>query len=536
MADEAVVRILLEGGGASGGGGGGGGGAGGAGGGRGRAGGLSEEQREERDRVRLAQEAARNRLRGARAREREAARDAKERLDAERSVARDLARAAGERVREEAAQARQEAKEEKERVGAAQANARMRARARKDKERQEAREEADRLREGKAAARLQARAEAEARKRRARAYDEANKSSLGEVAASARGLLGGIFGPAVGGLLDVFAGINEARTQSVPAGGGQTTPSRPPALPGIPTTPGPTPVAPAGPPGGPPRPIPIKPGQAIPARNVKTAAQVAAGGGGGPGGGVAAGGGLLAGAAAAVPVAAAVIAAMSAIKSGAEGAARGLADFATSIASPDADPSKYTELIGRTLSTFGDKLFYISPALSIVPGALGEAVQGLSRFTRALDGVSDRYRKFSGPLAVAEAQGKAIQTLGDVRRAQEIGPQLAVYVQQRTQMQQKFEDAKIRMISRMLPVALTLMEKVEQMLPLLELLVSLGTDGAEALLKMAGFGDDIAAMRKKITEAKVRGGVNDMTRILMNTFLPGPRPPGAQGVSFEDLP
>jgi hypothetical protein len=173
----------------------------------------------------------------------------------------------------------------------------------------------------------------------------------------------------------------------------------------------------------------------------------------------------------AATVAVAVYAAFNALKSGAEGAVRAVGDFATAVVSASPDPAEFVGTIGKTTKQVGDALLLIAPPLGVFAGVVGQAVESLGGFMKALDGLVGRYAQYSPQLAFAEAQAEMVQTMGDMARAQRVAPDLVKYIQARTEMQQKFEDFKIQAVNQLLPAALKLMAVAEKLLPLVEIMV-----------------------------------------------------------------
>lgn len=201
-------------------------------------------------------------------------------------------------------------------------------------------------------------------------------------------------------------------------------------------------------------------------------------------GGAAAGG--LGAAAGPIAIAAAVFKALEMIKDGIGSAIRGIGNFTASLLDASPEVSTSVATMGSGISAVSDKLFYVSPILGIFGKAVGETIGALGAVMKALDGMVNRYATFSPQLQLGLAQAEIRQTLGDMRRAQESGPALLQYLQQRTDLQQKFEDIKIRILQRIMPAVLRVMELVEALLPL-------GEASLEPLLLMANALAEIAS-------------------------------------------
>ena len=132
---------------------------------------------------------------------------------------------------------------------------------------------------------------------------------------------------------------------------------------------------------------------------------------------------------------------------------------------------------------------YVNPALGTLASVAGAAYEALGAVMKSLDGMAERFRRFSPDVALAEAQANVAQTLGDLRRAQEAGPQLAEYVRARTEIQQRWEDTKVRIMMRLVGLAETMMSSLNTVSPFIEA-TALGAEGANMWLKGLKLGLD----------------------------------------------
>jgi hypothetical protein len=203
--------------------------------------------------------------------------------------------------------------------------------------------------------------------------------------------------------------------------------------------------------------------------------------------------------------------ALSAYRAAVAGAIRGLGDFTTALVSPDTNPARFAEATGDALSKLGDNALLSWNVLGFFASTVGAATQALAGFMHALDGFAERYGAYSPQVATAQALADVTQTLGELRRAQEVGPALAQYVQASSSLQQKYEDAKANIMARMTPVIIAAMERLEQLLPLVELGINLLTIAAEHIPILSGKVEDI---KRKIAEETNRGldQLNDWTK------------------------
>jgi hypothetical protein len=193
--------------------------------------------------------------------------------------------------------------------------------------------------------------------------------------------------------------------------------------------------------------------------------------------------------------------------------------FAVGLVSPDANPANFVATIGSAVSGVSSTLFAINPALGAFASVLGAGIGVLGDFMRAMDGMVERYAQYSPELAVAQAQAEMVQMMNDIRRSREATPDLLRYIQERTILQQKIEDAKIRFMSQMMPLALDLMKIVESMIPLLQGMFA----GVSLLVKASG----TLALLKAILDAlskqeEVARGYPefDLTKMVKEGFVP----------------
>jgi hypothetical protein len=193
--------------------------------------------------------------------------------------------------------------------------------------------------------------------------------------------------------------------------------------------------------------------------------------------------------------------------------------FAAKVVSPSADPAEFMQSIGSAVKGVSSALFYVSPLLGIFGSVVGTAIESVSGFMKALDGMVDRYGEYNPEIAMAQAQAEVRQIMGDLRRSKEAAPDLVKYVQQRSDMQQQFEDAKISMLSALMPIAKKLMEIGVSILPFIEVIVNVISEIAKVI---PGMSEDIDAMRKKaeddgMPDFKVD---TDMTKLVKQGYVP----------------
>lgn len=182
-------------------------------------------------------------------------------------------------------------------------------------------------------------------------------------------------------------------------------------------------------------------GGALDAISAMRAPSGATGGASGAAGGMAGMAGAAAG-----PVAVAM-----AVKEGVRELIAGAGNVASFLSSPDDDPSKMmhgmSEAIGK---------------LSFVTGEVGKVVAGLmDNFTR----MGEKYGQYNPQIAQAQAMAEISKEMRDMARAQQSGGELARFIKAQSEMQQKFEDIKIKIWMQILPIMTGILDVLNFFLP-----------------------------------------------------------------------
>ncbi len=112
------------------------------------------------------------------------------------------------------------------------------------------------------------------------------------------------------------------------------------------------------------------------------------------------------------------------------------------------DPTAALSGIAGAIASFGG---YV-PVIGAAVVAIGASVAVISTLLNSVDKMAENYGQYNPMVAQAQAMGEMRKIMGDMRRAQEIGPQLAEYIQAQTDMQQKFEDIKVKIYSKIVPL------------------------------------------------------------------------------------
>ena len=125
------------------------------------------------------------------------------------------------------------------------------------------------------------------------------------------------------------------------------------------------------------------------------------------------------------------------------------------VANANADPAQQLQQMGQTIQDSA-----IGP-FKVLGTVVGGTVQSVGKFSQALDGMVGRLGQLNPQIAIAQAMADVRQTLNDMRRGQEVAPQLVRYIEAKAQLQERFEDIKIQALKKLVPMlskALELME------------------------------------------------------------------------------
>ncbi len=135
------------------------------------------------------------------------------------------------------------------------------------------------------------------------------------------------------------------------------------------------------------------------------------------------------------------------------------------IASPEGNPATAMIAAGDAASKFGDKIALLSPGLGYFNVAVGETTKAFGSLMQNLDQTANKYGEYNGAIAQQQALAEVRVAMGDLRRAQEAGPDLARYVQAQADLQQKYEDVKIKLLTKILGVVNPALEVLEKIMP-----------------------------------------------------------------------
>lgn len=162
------------------------------------------------------------------------------------------------------------------------------------------------------------------------------------------------------------------------------------------------------------------------------------------------------------------------------------------------------------ISNFGSaiaKTAGMIPGLGTAAIVAGESLKIFSSVVQGINQTADRYGEYSPEIAQAQAIAEVRQVMGDLRRAQEIGGEMARYLIAQSDLQQKFEDMKVKMLSKILPIVTRMVELLETVMP--------SGEGISSVLSLMLLPlETLAAVAKIFAEKKDERVIEDPTTML----------------------
>lgn len=176
----------------------------------------------------------------------------------------------------------------------------------------------------------------------------------------------------------------------------------------------------------------------------------------------------LADAAGPVAIALAVRKAIDEVGEALSGAVTSVGHFGAALLSADDNAAHSVEVMGQAAAKAADAIATVDPILGVFARSAAAAVGALGELMGAVQGLADRYGAFSPGIAQAQAIADVAQTLADFRRAQQVTPELVAFTREQLVLQQKYEDAKARILQRIMPEIIVGMRAMEKLIPLIE--------------------------------------------------------------------
>jgi len=114
----------------------------------------------------------------------------------------------------------------------------------------------------------------------------------------------------------------------------------------------------------------------------------------------------------------------------------------------------------------GPALAAVAPAAAVAAVALTAAALAARMFTHEAERQAERYGPYSVDISFAQAMADMRNTFADLRRAQEIGPNLAEYITAQSRFDQQFEDFKTKLLDTFLPIGTAILELLTAVMPI----------------------------------------------------------------------
>lgn len=189
------------------------------------------------------------------------------------------------------------------------------------------------------------------------------------------------------------------------------------------------------------------------------------------------------------------------------------------------DPAERLGQFGSAISSLGQKIGTAVPVVGAFVEGLGEGTKAVSALMAAVNQTVDKYSEYSPEIAQAQAMAEVQQTLGDMRRARQSGPELAKFVVAQADMQQKFEEAKLKILQAIMPTLINILEVLNNVMgsgdgiaTVIQVLTAHIAIIAEASRRMVNIQED-----EKVKD------VEDPADILLNSNLFDTSVPGGGG-------
>jgi hypothetical protein len=112
-------------------------------------------------------------------------------------------------------------------------------------------------------------------------------------------------------------------------------------------------------------------------------------------------------------------------------------------------------------------------AFGAVIGVVTAAVLIFKKLTEIADKMAERFSAVNAQIATAQARGQVRMLMGDIRRAERVAPELAQYIEARTDLQQKYEDMKVEFMKHVLPLLTAGLSTLNAMVPNVDVIPSL---------------------------------------------------------------
>ena len=134
----------------------------------------------------------------------------------------------------------------------------------------------------------------------------------------------------------------------------------------------------------------------------------------------------------------------------------GIGGLAKSVSSPDDSAANTVSAVGGGVSDLGSAL----PVIGIPLVAIGEGLKIVGGLMDNFTKMAEKYGEYNPAIAQAQAMAEVKKIMGDMRRAQESGQELVKFVKLQAETQQRFEDLKMKIWMKILPMLNDMLEGI----------------------------------------------------------------------------
>lgn len=166
---------------------------------------------------------------------------------------------------------------------------------------------------------------------------------------------------------------------------------------------------------------------------------------------------------------------------------------------------------GKEVGQFGGAVGQAAELLhKFNPAVLGATI-GVGALVNAFDNAVRRYSEVSPEVAQAQAMVEVRQVMNDIRRGQEHGRDLARFVEAQGRMQEKFEEAKMKFITKITPIVEAIFELLGFVMDGIGAIPQIADQLASPLSSIAEHVGESVAMQR---DSRYEKNVDDPTTVL----------------------
>jgi len=135
---------------------------------------------------------------------------------------------------------------------------------------------------------------------------------------------------------------------------------------------------------------------------------------------------------------------------------------------PEAEPVKQAPAPADVPTGGGTGGIGALGAVGAVVGAVVAVAAVIGELSKSINSMADKYTEYNPEIAQAQAMAEIRGMMGDMRRAQESGPELVQFIQAQSEMQQKWEDFKMQLMKQIMPILTAILRAVSMILGIAE--------------------------------------------------------------------